>query len=203
MHGASCWAHVFAPKQHVRRTFVRTFTTHPNPGTTPPHSRLNNPELLQQRLLSSSLHLQHLLPSPHKETEYLGSPAQPESTSYDPSELESSHGHRIRVRVSGPVYHPSRKTVVIESGSESAAQSILHRNPDVEFGLPAHWQPAGESVIPVYDSPIHGSPGGASLSLEQHMVCITLRIRYRPVKLRSPARTVTWMHRWLLLLPQP
>ena len=35
----------------------------------------------------------------------------------------------------------------IEFGFESAAQTILHRNPvDIEFGSPAHWQPAGESV---------------------------------------------------------
>ena len=73
-----------------------------------------------------------------------GSPAQPESTSYDPSE---SSRHRIRVRVSGPVYHPSRKTAAIEFGFESAAQTILHRNlVDIEFGSLAHWQPAGESV---------------------------------------------------------
>ena len=43
VHGVSCSAHVFAQKQHVRRTFVRTFTTHPNPE---PHPRLGDPELL-------------------------------------------------------------------------------------------------------------------------------------------------------------
>ena len=76
------------------------------------------------------------LPSPpYRPLEYPGLPAQPESTSYDPSE---SSRHPIRVRVSGPVYHPSQNTVVIEFGSESAAQSILHRNPvDIEFGSPA------------------------------------------------------------------
>ena len=67
-----------------------------------------------------------------------GLPAQPESTSYDPFESNSDSSQPG----SGPV---CRKTVVIEFGSESAAQSILHRNP-VEFGSPAHCQPAGESV---------------------------------------------------------
>ena len=38
VHGLSCAAHVFAQKQHVRRTFVRTFTIPPPHGTpTPPH----------------------------------------------------------------------------------------------------------------------------------------------------------------------
>ena len=65
---------------------MRTFTTHPNAGPTPPHSRL----------CSSSL--QHLLPSPHyRPLEYSDSPPQPESTSYDPSE---SIRHRVRVLVS-------------------------------------------------------------------------------------------------------
>ena len=85
---------------------------------------------------------QHLLQSPHyRPIEYPCSPAQPESTSYDPSE---SSRHRIGVRVSGPVNHPSRKTVAIEFESQSAAQSTLHRNPvnsDIKFGSPAHWQP--------------------------------------------------------------
>ena len=61
---------------HVRRTFLHKnsifgarLCAHspptPTRGPTPPNRRLSDPELLQQRLLSSSLHLQHLLPSPH------------------------------------------------------------------------------------------------------------------------------------------
>ena len=53
VHGVSCSAHVFAQKQHFLRTFVRTFTTHLNPGPTPPHSRLSDPELLQQLIFTA------------------------------------------------------------------------------------------------------------------------------------------------------
>ena len=83
VHWVSCSAHVFAQKQHVWCTFVLTFTTQPNLGPTPAHSRLSDPELLQQLLCSSSLHLQHLLQSPqHRPLEYPCSHAQPESTRY-------------------------------------------------------------------------------------------------------------------------
>ena len=51
VHGVSCAAHVFAQKQHVRRTVVRTFTIPPPHCTpshpTPPHPRFSAPELLQ------------------------------------------------------------------------------------------------------------------------------------------------------------
>ena len=97
-----------------------------------------------------------------------GSRAQPESTSYDPSE-SSRHRIQVRVRVSGPVYHLSRKTAAIEFGFESAAKSILHRNPvDIEFGLPAHWQPAGESVI--HRNPVVVEFGSESESAAQYII---------------------------------
>ena len=76
--------------------------------------------------------------------------------------------HPNRVRVSGPVYHPSRKTAAIEFGFGSAAQTILHRNPvDIEFGSPAHWQPAGESVI--HRNPVVVEFGSESESAAQYI----------------------------------
>ena len=73
----------------------------PTPTRAPPHPYAiplhSDPQLLQQLLLSSSLLLQHLLPSPHyRPLEYPGSPgpAQPESTSYDPHESSL-----LRIRV--------------------------------------------------------------------------------------------------------
>ena len=82
---------LFSQKQHVLRTFARRIITHPNSGPTP------DLETLSSSSSSSSLHLQHLLQSPHyRPLEYTGS-AQPESTSCDPSE---SSRHRIEVRVS-------------------------------------------------------------------------------------------------------
>ena len=138
---------------HVRRMFLHKnsmyaarLCAHSPPTTTraPPHP-IPPP-------LSSSLHLQHLLPSPHyRPLEYPGSPPQPESTSYDPSE---SSRHRFGSESgSGPVYHPSRKTVVIEFGSELAVQSIFNRNSvDIEFGLPAHWQPHRNPVVVEFGS---------------------------------------------------
>ena len=145
VHEVSCSAHVFAQKQHVRRTFVRTFTTHPNPGPTPPHSRLSHPELLHFHLHCTSstcfrLHTIDLLNTPVRR------PSLSLLAMIHPKPVVIEFGSKSAWQ--WPSLHPSRKTVVIEFVSESAVQSILHRNPvDIEFGSPAHWQPAGESMI--------------------------------------------------------
>ena len=146
----ACSAHVCAHIHHP-----------PQPGA-PPHPTADLVTLSSSssgcfhlHCTSSTCFRLHTIENP------AGSPAQPESTSYDPSE---SSRHRIRVRVSGPVYHPSRKTVAIEfdrvggpvyppskssrhririAGSLAAAAarpappaSLFHRNPVVvEFGF--------------------------------------------------------------------
>ena len=100
--------YVFAQKQHVLRTFVSTFTTHLHSGPTPPHSRLSDPELLQQLLLSSSLHLQHLLLSPHyPPLANLSLPTQAESISYDPNQVTDLN----QVTVVGYILYVSNDTV--------------------------------------------------------------------------------------------
>ena len=157
MHGASCSAHVFHKKQHARRMFVRKITTHPNPGPTPPHSRLGDPdsELLQQRLYlhctSSTcfrLHTIELLntsvrrPSlsllamihPNSVVIEFGSESAWQRTSGSESAWQrtslssesKNSSHRIRVRVGGPAYPPSKSS---------------------RHGIQFVWQPAGESVI--------------------------------------------------------
>ena len=94
-------------------------TVCPNPGPTPPHPRLSDPQLIQQRLLSSPA-----LDS----VSTLSTSWIPLFRVAGPNPVVIEFGSESAAQ---SIIHPSRKVIKFGSRAESVAQSILHGNPVV------------------------------------------------------------------------